>query len=150
MLPEYMVPSAFVTLERMPLTPNGKLDRRALPAPQSYASEGYEAPQGGAEEAIAGIWQELLRVERVGRHDNFFDLGGHSLLATRVISRLREVLHVEMPVRALFDTPTLEQLAGRVSDFTSLDGELRSEIDQMADDAVFARIAELEKELAAR
>ena len=71
-LPEYMVPSAFVVLERLPLTPNGKLDRRALPAPEleAYASRQYEAPQGEVEEILAGIWQELLQVERVGRHDN--------------------------------------------------------------------------------
>ena len=88
-----MVPSAFVVLERLPLTPNGKLDRRALPAPEldAYASRQYEAPQGEVEEILAGIWQELLRVERVGRQDNFFELGGHSLLIVQMMERLRRV-----------------------------------------------------------
>ncbi|WP_240326468.1 AMP-binding enzyme, partial [Pseudomonas syringae] len=81
-LPEYMVPSAFVQMDTLPLTTNGKLDRRALPAPgqDALASRAYEAPQGEVEQAIAGIWQELLHVERVGRHDGFLELGGHSLL----------------------------------------------------------------------
>ncbi|HEU0076111.1 MAG TPA: amino acid adenylation domain-containing protein, partial [Longimicrobiaceae bacterium] len=93
-LPEYMVPAAYVRLERLPLTPSGKLDRRALPAPEgdAYARRGYEAPAGETEAALAEIWSELLKVERVGRWDHFFDLGGHSLLAVQVISRVRQVL----------------------------------------------------------
>ncbi|HST62930.1 MAG TPA: amino acid adenylation domain-containing protein [Longimicrobium sp.] len=115
-LPEYMVPGAFMALEGLPLTPSGKLDRRALPAPaQGGAGEDYEAPRTPEQEALAGIWAELLRVERVGVHDNFFELGGHSLLATRVVSRVRQELGVDLPLRALFEAPTVEGLAGLVS-----------------------------------
>ncbi|HEX2093536.1 MAG TPA: amino acid adenylation domain-containing protein, partial [Longimicrobiaceae bacterium] len=114
-LPEYMVPAAYVRLEEMPLTPNGKLDRRALPAPEgnAYTRRGYEAPVGEVEQALAQIWAEVLKVERVGRWDHFFELGGHSLLAVRVLERMRQRgLHLE--VRALFTMPVLAELAGEV------------------------------------
>ncbi|WP_179099765.1 non-ribosomal peptide synthetase, partial [Burkholderia pseudomallei] len=113
-LPSYMVPSAYVRLDAWPLTPNGKLDRRALPAPadDAYARAEYEAPQGAKEEALAAIWRELLHVERVSRHDNFFELGGHSLLAIGVIERMRrEGLHTD--VRSIFNAQTLSDLAAR-------------------------------------
>ncbi|WP_338874868.1 non-ribosomal peptide synthase/polyketide synthase [Mycetohabitans endofungorum] len=116
-LPEYMVPSAFVQLDAFPLTPNGKLDRRALPAPdaQAFAHQAYEAPQGELETTLAKIWSELLGVERISRHDNFFALGGHSLLAVQMISRSRTALDISIPMPVLFEAPTLAALAQRVS-----------------------------------
>ncbi|WP_186128065.1 non-ribosomal peptide synthetase [Burkholderia gladioli] len=115
-LPEYMVPAAFVVLDALPLTPNGKVDRRALPEPddEAFAQAQYEAPQGDTEQTIAALWAELLGVERVGRHDNFFALGGHSLLATRMLARLRESFGDDVSIRTLFEAPTVSQLAPRV------------------------------------
>jgi amino acid adenylation domain-containing protein len=111
-LPEYMVPSAVVALEALPLTPSGKVDRRALPQPERSGDEaGYVAPRTPVEEALAGIWAEVLRLERVGVHDDFFSLGGHSLLIMRVVSRAREVFGAELPVRTLFEAPTIDRLA---------------------------------------
>ena len=112
-LPEHMVPAAYVRLAALPLTPNGKLDRQALPAPEGevFAARSYEPPQGEIEEAVARIWAELLKVERVGRHDNFFELGGHSLLAVQLISRLRQALHIEAPLASLFARPVLADFA---------------------------------------
>ncbi|KGX24360.1 D-alanine--poly(phosphoribitol) ligase, subunit 1 [Burkholderia pseudomallei] len=120
-LPSYMVPSAYVRLDAWPLTPNGKLDRRALPAPadDAYARAEYEAPQGAKEEALAEIWRELLHVERVSRHDNFFELGGHSLLAVQLVSRLRQALSVEVALSTVFDAPVLSALASRLDDNTA-------------------------------
>ncbi len=105
-LPAYMVPSLIIRVAQMPLTPNGKIDRRALPAPEAIVQERveqvYERPRTATEEVVAAVWAEVLRAERVGRRDNFFDLGGHSLMATRVITRLREAFHLELPLRAIF------------------------------------------------
>ncbi|HEX9935823.1 MAG TPA: amino acid adenylation domain-containing protein, partial [Longimicrobium sp.] len=116
-LPEYMVPSAFVFLDALPLSPSGKLDRKALPAPElASAEDRYVAPRTPAEEVLAGIWAEVLRLERVGVEESFFALGGHSLLATRVVSRIRDVFAVELPLRALFEGPTVAELAGRVEE----------------------------------
>ncbi|TDR34920.1 amino acid adenylation domain-containing protein, partial [Tahibacter aquaticus] len=116
-LAEYMIPSAFVSLPEFPLTPNRKLDRKALPAPDGAAllSRVYEAPVGEVEQAIAQIWQDLLKLEQVGRHDHFFDLGGHSLLLIMLMTRLRESFLVEVPVRDLFARPVLSALAEYVA-----------------------------------
>ncbi|WP_157696340.1 non-ribosomal peptide synthetase, partial [Caballeronia temeraria] len=116
-LPDYMVPSAFVTLDALPLTPNGKLDRHALPDPHAdaFALRPFEAPQGPTETALAALWAELLGLERVGRQDNFFALGGHSLLAVTLIERMRRIgLHAS--VRDLFATPALNALAASLDD----------------------------------
>ncbi|MBT0964229.1 condensation domain-containing protein, partial [Denitromonas iodatirespirans] len=116
-LPGYMVPSAYVRLDAFPLTPNGKLDRKALPAPDeaAYVKRAYEAPQGEVEETLAQLWRELLGVEQVGRQDNFFELGGHSLMAVSLIERMRQAgLHAD--VRVLFTAPTLAELAGALSE----------------------------------
>jgi amino acid adenylation domain-containing protein len=116
-LPDYMVPAAFVELESMPLTPNGKVDRRALPAPDQERpelEEGFVAPRIPTEEILAVIWAEVLRVKQVGIHDNFFELGGHSLLATQVISRLRQAFGIELRLQTLFEAPTLGELSERL------------------------------------
>ena len=114
-LPDYMVPASFVVLKALPLTPNGKVDRKALPAPDWQGfSESYQAPRTPVEEVLAGIWAEVLGLERVGAADRFFDLGGHSLLATRVLSRMREAFKVELPLRDLFEAPALSDLAARI------------------------------------
>jgi amino acid adenylation domain-containing protein len=113
-LPDYMVPTAFVVLDAMPLSPNGKVDRKALPAPELPAAEKFDEPSTSTEEALASIWSNVLRVASVGRDQNFFELGGHSLLAIQVVSRIRKSFGVELPVRAVFEEPTLAGLAGRI------------------------------------
>jgi len=113
-LPEHMVPAAYVRLEALPVTPNGKLDRRALPAPEAsaYGACAYEAPIGKIETALAQIWSEVLQIERVGRQDHFFELGGHSLLAVQLMERMRrQALHAD--VRTLMTEPTLAAFAAK-------------------------------------
>ncbi|MCC5666990.1 amino acid adenylation domain-containing protein [Nostoc sp. CHAB 5784] len=115
-LPDYMIPGAFVILSALPLTPNGKVDRRALPAPdfQPELQRSSVAPRTPIEEMLASIWTDVLRIELVGVHHNFFELGGHSLLATQVISRVRDTFAVELPLRSLFEAPTIAEFASRV------------------------------------
>jgi len=110
------MPVAYVQLECLPLTANGKLDRRALPVPEgeAYARKEYEAPQGEIEELLAGIWCELLHVERVGRHDNFFELGGHSLLVVQLLVRIRRELNVDISIGLIFSKPTVAAIAVEV------------------------------------
>ncbi|HWI60682.1 MAG TPA: amino acid adenylation domain-containing protein, partial [Symbiobacteriaceae bacterium] len=124
-LPDYMVPAAFVTLDRFPLTPNGKVDRRSLPTPDR-ATDDREPPATPAEVAVAAIWAEVLGIEPPGLTDDFFALGGHSLAATRVIHRLREQLQIDLPLRALFETPVLRAFAARVAAATAAPAALRS------------------------
>jgi len=110
-----MVPGAFVVLEALPLTPTGKLDVRALPAPEHAAdTDRYVAPRTPVEEVLAGIWAEVLRLERVGVHDNFFDLGGHSLLIMRLVADIQGTFNQEISIRTVFSMPTLEALAGEI------------------------------------
>ncbi|MCF4136402.1 phosphopantetheine-binding protein [Streptomyces sp. Tue 6430] len=114
-----MIPAAFVPLERLPLTANGKVDRAALPVPDHQRPDlgtEYTAPRNAVERTVTVVWQELLGIERVGVHDNFFQLGGHSLLATQVASRLRKALRVDVPVRVVFDSPTPARLAQGIAD----------------------------------
>jgi hypothetical protein len=128
-VPDYMVPSAFVVLDALPLTPNGKVDRKALPMPdqrQPDSDDGFIAPRTEVEEAIATVWRDVLRVERLGIHENFFDLGGHSLLATQVISRMRNLFQLDLPLRLLFEKPTIEEL-GLTIEETLMD-EVESQI----------------------
>ncbi|MFN6563899.1 MAG: non-ribosomal peptide synthase/polyketide synthase [Nostoc sp. ChiSLP01] len=116
-LPDYMVANAFVILEALPLTPNGKVDRRALPVPDldSEIASQFVAPRNSIEETLATSWAQVLKLERVGIYDNFFELGGHSLLATQVISRLQETLQIALPLRYIFESPTVAQLSEVIS-----------------------------------
>ncbi|MEV0759110.1 non-ribosomal peptide synthase/polyketide synthase [Nocardia sp. NPDC050435] len=113
-LPDFMVPAAVLVLDSVPLTANGKLDRAALPEPEMSSSARYRAPSGARESALAELFGEILGVGQVGADDSFFELGGHSLLATRLVSRIRVVLGVEVPIRTVFDAPTVAQLARRL------------------------------------
>ncbi|MDH6122949.1 amino acid adenylation domain-containing protein [Kitasatospora sp. GAS204A] len=115
-LPDYMIPTTFITLDHLPLTPNGKTDRRALPTPEvQQSATTHTAPRTATERAVTAIWSEILGVETIGVHDNFFQLGGHSLLATQVTSRIRQTLGVDLPVRTVFAAPTPAQLAAAIS-----------------------------------
>ncbi|MDT0786030.1 phosphopantetheine-binding protein, partial [Staphylococcus pseudintermedius] len=118
-LPEYMLPAAFAILERLPLTPNGQLDRRALPAPEgdAYALQAYEEPQGEIENVLAAVWMELLKLPRIGRHDHFFEIGGHSLMATQLVSRIRREWELDIPLAEVFSNPTLAALSGVIVDY---------------------------------
>jgi acyl carrier protein len=116
-LPDYMIPSAFVMLDAFPLTPNGKVDRKALPAPSGLIQvddENFVPPSTSTEIAITNIWLEVLGLERIGIQDNFFELGGHSLLATQVVSRLRDRFSVELPLRTFFEKATVSTLAKQI------------------------------------
>lgn len=157
-LPEYMIPSAWVFVKQLPLTPNGKVDRRALPAPEERPDESgeYIAPRTSVECALVDIWAETLGVTQVGVQDNFFERGGHSLLATRMISRIHDLLGVDLPIRAVFEAPTVSQLSVCIgADKNAQEAlwmkdqvrRIRRDIADMPDAEVLARIAELENKL---
>jgi acyl carrier protein len=113
-LPAYMTPAVFMLLDELPLMANGKVDRRRLPEPDGVRpelAEGYVAPATEVEESVAGVWAEVLGLERVGVNDNFFELGGHSLLATTIAAKIYELFQVELPLRTLFEAPTVATLA---------------------------------------
>ncbi|HEX5759074.1 MAG TPA: amino acid adenylation domain-containing protein [Thermoanaerobaculia bacterium] len=138
LLPDPMVPETFVWLERLPLTPHGKLDRAALPAPAPHdrrtAAEAAEAPATPDEERVAAVWRELLGLERVGRHESFFELGGHSLLGARVVAALREACEVDVPLRALFERPTVAGLAAAVAELRGAGGGAAGRIPRLPRD----------------
>ncbi|HZN09751.1 MAG TPA: amino acid adenylation domain-containing protein, partial [Pyrinomonadaceae bacterium] len=127
-LPDYMLPSDCLMMEAMPLTPNGKVDRAALPVPdhsRSEAEKDFVAPRNDTEERLASIWAEVLKVDRVGINDNFFELGGHSLLATQAVGRIRNAFQIDLPLRALFESPTLKELGERLHERTAPAGNGR-------------------------
>lgn len=130
-LPDYMIPSAFVVLNELPRTPNGKVDRRSLPAPDGVEQKPeavYVPPRTIVEEALAGIWSHILRVERVGMLDNFFELGGHSILAIRLLAQIEEAFEIKLPLRSLFEEPTIEAMERLMQ----ADGGQRERIEQTA------------------
>jgi amino acid adenylation domain-containing protein len=135
-LPEYMVPSAFVTLESLPLTPNGKIDRRALPAPlccHKEQEDNFVAPTTPTEKILAAIWAEVLGLQQVSINDNFFELGGHSLLATSVISRIQEALSIELALRHLFESPTIASLSKVIETVRSAGSQEQSSSSRTSD-----------------
>jgi acyl carrier protein len=150
-LPDYMLPSAFVIVDSMPLTETGKIDRSALPVPEEARPElaqKYLAPRSALEQVLAGIFAEILKVERVGIQDNFFELGGHSLLATQVTSRIRQLLSVNFPLRKLFEDPTVSGLAAAAfhdsSNYRQIEhtAELLLQIAEMSEEEVASRLQE--------
>jgi amino acid adenylation domain-containing protein len=150
-LPEYMVPSAFMLLHSLPLTPSGKIDRHALPAPDQLCPSGgstFVAPRTPVEGVLPGIWAEVLGLEQVGAYDNFFEIGGHSLTATQVISRVRRAFDIELPLRRLFETPTVAGLAvsielgQRQGEGSEALASILEELEQLSDDDVQARLTE--------
>jgi len=135
-LPEYMVPPVILTIDRLPVSPNGKLDRKALPAPKAVRSdENYLAPRSSVEEALASIWTEVLGIEKVGVNEGFFELGGHSLLATLVVSRIRDRFEVDLPLRRIFEAPTITELSVAI---------VQRQIEQTDAQEVLEMVAELE------
>ena len=152
-LPSYMLPSVFVTIKELPLTPNGKVDRRALPLPEQIGDEvsaNFIAPRTVMEETVAEIWRQTLGLTQVGVESNFFDLGGHSLLATRVMSQIRESCGVELPLRELFESPTIAGLARKLEEAQPKETELGrilsmlENMENISEEEVIALLAQTE------
>jgi surfactin family lipopeptide synthetase C len=148
-LPDYMIPTAFVFLEEFPLTPNGKINRHALPAPDTFQRNlelDFVAPRTSTEQELATIWAEVLRLKQVGIYDNFFELGGHSLLATQVVSRLREAFSMDFPLRYLFENPRIADLAQKVTSlqFEQVENdaleEILGEVDGLSEEEVMQQL----------
>lgn len=148
-VPEYMIPSVFIPLEKIPLNTNGKVDRKNLPAPDKYVSfseREYVAPESELEKLTARIWQETVGREKIGTDENFFDIGGHSLLAMRVMSKLSDALETEIPLRLIFETPTLQGLCAELKNFETNEGdfetiaELINTLSAMSDDEAQAML----------
>jgi acyl carrier protein len=150
-LPDYMIPSTFVILTALPLTPNGKVDRSALPAPEDRRPDldtPYTVARTPIEEELAGIWADILSLDRVGIHDNFFDLGGHSLAATRVVSQVIKKFQLELPLRSLFQSPTIAEMAAVIEAYqekkigeADLEGML-AELESLSDEEARRLLAE--------
>ena len=144
-LPGYMIPSAFVFLESFPLTPNGKLNRAALPAPEQTRPElrkVFVAPRTASEKEIAEIWASVLKIEQVGIHDDFFELGGHSLLATQVVARVRKAFQFDIPLRSIFESPTIAKLAERIDRETEAEmSELLTALEALSDEEALKVLA---------
>jgi acyl carrier protein len=136
-LPDYLGPARFVHLDAWPLTPSGKIDRKALPAPEAAAHAGeYVAPRNDLEQELASIWSDVLKVARVGIHDNFFVLGGHSLLAMQLIYRVKDTFHVQLTPDLVFDQPTIAHAAVVIEQL------ILAEIDKMSDDEAASMAAQ--------
>ena len=124
-----MIPSAFIFLEKIPLNTNGKIDRKKLPAPDqsvSFSGREYAAPETDLEKLVAGIWQEIVGTEKIGIDDSFFDIGGHSLLAMQVMSQLSDSLETEIPLRIIFEHPTIRQLSSEIKTFETKTGKFET------------------------
>jgi acyl carrier protein len=135
-LPEHMVPAAFVVLAELPHTPNGKLDRDALPEPVVAQAAAYLAPRTDAETLVAEVFMEILGVDKVGAHDNFLELGGNSLRGMRAMAKIRSRIEVDVPMRALFQFPVVADLAAEIERL------LDAELDELSDDEVAALLTE--------
>jgi acyl carrier protein len=131
-----MVPACFVVMDRLPVTPNGKVDYAALPIPNEASFESvkeFVAARTPVEETLGQIWREILGIERVGIYDNFFELGGHSLLATQVVSRVRKTLKVDLPLRAIFDSPVIADLATTVESMSRMESDETEKLAQLVE-----------------